>query len=151
MITTLVKLGIIRKVSSHANGIKSASYSLSAKTPVWDSITALQKYSSIPSKIIARRNALRGNLSNDLKTYKKYTNNITLDIPPGYFTTDNSGEKVGKKFIHTYTTTSISFSSPSYSSSSTPVVPHGREFSLQLSTSKKYRRFDETILYHKNS
>ena len=127
MVKTLADLGIIRKDSNHQTGVKSATYTLTNDSAVWDEVIALPKYTLIPTKIIARRNALRSNPSNDLKMYMKYISNITVDIPTDYYystqDTTQLGNKRGIQYSSSYSTSSVSFSSPSYSTPSPVTLP----------------------------
>jgi hypothetical protein len=67
MVKNMVILGITRKHSNHQTGVKSATYTLTNDSPIWDEVITLSKYTLIPTKIIAKRNALRSKPSNDLK------------------------------------------------------------------------------------
>ena len=126
MVKNLVDLGIIWKDSNHQTGVKSATYTLTNDSPVWDEVIALPKYTLIPSKIIAKRNALRSKPSNDLKMYIKYVSNITLEVPTDYYSTQDTtqlGNKGGLQYNSSYSTSSISFSYPSSSTPSPVTVP----------------------------
>lgn len=85
MIKNLVELGIIKKIDGYEVGIKSTGYALVYKGLVYESTIALPQYTTIPSKIINRHNKSLSEPGNDLKIYKKFLRNITVDIPSDYF------------------------------------------------------------------